>query len=536
MLQRMQWMIGQAPRLAVLPTVLACLLAGAAAHGDVKTPALFADHMVLQRNVPVPVWGSADPGEKVTVSIGAQSIATTAGQDGRWTVKLAPMQVGDPLTLTIQGRNTITITDVVVGEVWICSGQSNMGFPVQRAQNGTQEVANANEPLLRLFKGGWQVAPTPQFDVKGKWEPCTPQAAAGFSAVAYFFGRELVRDLKLPVGLIQMACDWTPAEAWMSREGLSADPEIKKAILDRWDQIAAEYPAKKAEYDQKRAEWEKAKAKAEADKQPVPAEPKAPSDPNFIHRATGLFNGGIAPLIPYAIRGVIWYQGETNDSRAHQYRRLFPLLIQDWRRAWGQGDFPFLYVQISSTGPLQPDPAAITDWHADWAEVREAQLMAISVTNTAMAVTIDIGDGEVHPANKQDVGLRLALAARALAYGQKVVYCGPLYDSIGIDGGKATIRFKEGHGGLVARGGEPKGFSIAGEDRKFVAARARIEGDTVVVWSDNVTAPAAVRYAWGNNPPCNLYNKDGLPASPFRTDDWPGNTFGKTRMFVDEQH
>jgi sialate O-acetylesterase len=531
------------------------MTAGLAAQAETSLPALFADHMVLQREKPVPVWGWAAPGETVAGEFvpgtgtgqPAQKKSATAGKDGRWQVALDPLKAAaEGGTLTVQaGANQPRIVhDVLVGEVWICSGQSNMGFPVKKVTNAAPDIAAADDPLLRLFGVKWKVMGEPQRDVGGKWDVADPKTVAEFSGVAYYFGRELRQELKVPVGLVQSACDWTPAEAWMSREGLSADPDIKAAILDRWDRIAADHPAKMADYDRKHAEWAQAKSKADAEKTAAPPAPKAPADPNFIHRATGLFNGGIAPLIPYAMRGAIWYQGETNDGRAHQYRRLFPLLIRDWRRSWGPppspgsggpgSDFPFLFVQLSSVGPLQSLPVVDPVWAADWAEVRDSQLAGLALTNTAMAVTIDLGDGEIHPANKRDVGKRLALAARAVAYGQAVAYKGPMYQAMTVEDGKVRLSFADIGGGLVARGQGVAGFTIAGEDRQFVPAAATIAGDTVVVSSEKVAKPAAVRYAWGNNPPFSLYNKDGLPASPFRTDDWPCNTYGKTSMFVEQ--
>ena len=508
-----------------------------------RISALFGNHMVLQRDVPVPVWGTASTGEQVTVSFAGQTNTCVAGPDGRWLVRLAPLSASaEPRTLSIAtfsvgspiAKSQSKIEDVVVGDVWICAGQSNMEFPLSKAQNSTQEVANANAPALRLFKSAWQVAVTPVSEAKGKWQLCTPATAAGFSAVAYCFGRTLSREIDCPVGLIQVACSWTPAEAWISREGLSADPAIKKDILDRWDAIIEEYPSRKVAYDRKVAEWLKLKAAAEAEKRPVPKGPALLQDTNFIHRACGLFNGGIAPLIPVAMRGVIWYQGETNDGRADQYRRLFPLLIQDWRRAWGQGAFPFLYVQVSTQGKEQTLPAIDPEWAADWAELRESQGAGLALTNTAMVVTIDLGDGEVHPANKQDVGKRLAMAARAVAYGQTVVYNSPAFESAAVEGGKLRLRFKDVGSGLVFHGAAPKGFTVAGKDGAFVAAEAALDGDSVLVWSGQVPQPAAARYAWGNNPPFSLFSKDGLPVSTFRTDDWPCHTTGKTRMFVDE--
>ena len=311
----------------------------------------------------------------------------------------------------------------------------------------------------------------------------------------------------------------------MSREALSADPKIKRDVLDRWDRWVAEYPPLAKAHAEKLAAWRKAERAAAADGKPIPLKPPAPPNPEFIHQAAALFNGVVSPVIPYGIRGVIWYQGETNDNRAYQYRKLFGMLLRDWRRAWGQGDFPFLFVQLSTVGPPAKTPG-----ESNWAELREAQAMALSEPNTAMAVTIDIGDGDVHPRNKADVGARLALAARAIVYGEKrLPYRGPTYQSMTVQGGKIRVTFRHAEG-LVAKGGRCVGFALAGKDRKFVWANARIDGESVLVSSAGVPKPVAVRYAWAHNPPNNLYNKAGLPACPFRTDAWPGVTADDTKM------
>jgi sialate O-acetylesterase len=326
----------------------------------------------------------------------------------------------------------------------------------------------------------------------------------------------------VPIGLIHTSWGGTPAEAWTSAAALAAEPELAPIGKD-WEQKLADYPKSLEKYRNQLDEWHQASLKAETDGKPAPPPPQFPSDPySSSWRAAGLYNGMVAPLIPYGIRGAIWYQGESNADRAYQYRKLFPVMIQDWRRAWGQGDFPFLFVQLAGF---------VQDWSpkTTWAELREAQLRTLSLPKTGMAVAADIGDPyDIHPKNKQEVGRRLALAAQAIAYGKDVVYSGPVYESKTLEGDKIRLRFKHVTGGLTAKGGKPlKGFEIAGEDRKFVPAQANIEGNTVVVRSDKVPRPVAVRYAWADYPECSLYNRAGLPASPFRTDDWPGVTADK---------
>ncbi len=462
-------------------------------------------------------------GEDVTVTIAGRQAQTTADENGKWAVSLKPLEYGGPFTLRVTGHNSIVVRDVLVGEVWVCSGQSNMQMAVASVNNAKKEIAEADYPSIRLFTVPRRVAARPLSDTTGNWTACSPETVPGFSAVGYFFGRELHKALGVPVGLIHTSWGGTPAEAWTSRPALEAVGELKQ-LVDDLDKRIISYPKALADYHKAHAEWEKAAQKAKAEGAKVPPEPKAPQDPNASPwRPAGLFNGMISPLIPFAIRGAIWYQGESNASRAWQYRTLFPTMIRDWRKHWGQGDFPFLFVQLANFKARKSQPA-----ESAWAELREAQLMTLALPNTGMAVIIDIGEANnIHPKNKQDVGKRLAAWALGTTYGKDVVISGPIYDSMTIEGNRIRMRFKHVDGGLVAKGGRLKGFAIAGEDRKFYWAHAKIDGDTVVVRSFRVPKPVAVRYAWADNPECNLYNAAGLPASPFRTDEWPGVTAPK---------
>ncbi|MFQ6098543.1 MAG: sialate O-acetylesterase, partial [Armatimonadota bacterium] len=502
---------------------LLCSLIGAPTVADVKVPAIIGDNMVLQRGVKVPIWGTADGGESVTVRLGERRKATVADENGRWLVKFGPLSAGGPYELRIAGANTVTLKNVLVGEVWVCSGQSNMQWPLQASRNAKEEIAAANYPNIRLFTVGRVPAEEQQRDVQGEWVQCSPSTVPGFSAVAYFFGRDLHEALGVPIGLIHTSWGGTPAEAWTSRPALEAEPKLQP-LLERWEKALTDLPKFQAEYDAKVAKWQEALQKAKAEGRPAPRRPRPPWPLWKQWRPASLYNGMIAPLIPYAIRGAIWYQGESNAGRAYEYRALFKAMIRDWRRNWKQGPFPFLFVQLANFMARKPEPG-----ESAWAELREAQLRALSLPNTGMAVIIDIGEArDIHPKNKQDVGARLALAARKIAYGEDIVHSGPIYDSMKVEGGKIRLRFKHVDGGLTAKGSKVlKGFAIAGADRKFVWANAAIRGDTVIVWSHKVPHPVAVRYAWADNPECNLYNAAGLPASPFRTDDWPGVTVGK---------
>jgi sialate O-acetylesterase len=501
-----------------------------AAQAEVKLPAFFSDNMVLQSHAKDAVWGTANPGEEITVTLGGQKVTASAASDGRWKVELGPLTPGGPFEMTVSGKNTLTIHNVAVGEVWVCSGQSNMEMAVGNSprawggvMNSEQEIAAGNYPMIRHFAVKHAVAGRAQTDVEGQWLIATPQTVGEFTAVGYFFGRELHKKLGVPIGLIHTSWGGTPAEAWTRTSTLAAEPELS-TIANDWSQKIAGYPNLLQKFREDLRQWEAAALAAESDGKVAPEPPRPPDDPRSSSwRAGGLFNAMVAPLIPYRIAGAIWYQGESNADRAYQYRKLFATMIQDWRRAWGQGDFPFLFVQLAN---FVQDYAPLTAW----AELREAQFLAWSLPNTGMATAVDIGEPyDIHPKNKQEVGRRLALAAQAIAYGKDVVYAGPIYGSLKIEGATVRLQFKHVSGGLVAKGGAQslKGFEVAGEDRKFVPAAAKISGQTVVVSSPQVPRPVAVRYAWADNPECSLYGKSGLPALPFRTDDWPGVTEGK---------
>jgi sialate O-acetylesterase len=411
--------------------------------------------------------------------------------------------------MIIKGENVVEIGNILVGEVWVASGQSNMQWPLSLCANASSDIAAAGDSELRLFYVPRVTADTPQSDVNTNWTCCTPETAAGFSAVAYFFGRDLRKALGVPVGMIHTSWGGTPAEAWTSKEALEARPMLKKLITD-WDaKIAAYDPVKTAERNNAAAARHKeAAAKAKAAGKPAPPAPRPEVDPaKNPHRPTSLYNAMIHPLLPFAVKGAIWYQGESNNSRAKEYQTLFPAMIECWRDCWKQGDFPFLFVQITPHNNMSP-------------EIREAQLLTTErVPNTAMAVTTDYGNAtDIHPREKAPVGARLAYAARALVYGERIEYSGPVFKAMRVSGNKATLHFRHATGGLVAKDGALKGFTIAGADKNFVPAKAEICGDRIVVSSDQVARPVAVRYGWANVPDVNLYNQAGLPASPFRTD------------------
>lgn len=493
------------------------------AAAEVKVTPLFGDNMVVQREEPIAVWGTADAGEVVTVSIGTSQAAATADQQGKWSLSLPELKAGGPHELSIRGKsNSLTFKNVLVGEVWICSGQSNMEWPVKMSNDADKEIAEAKYPNIRLFTVKKTVAGKPQSNLEGSWSECSPESIPTFSAVGYFFGRELHKELDVPIGLINSSWGGTPAEAWTEVSFLEKDPMLVP-ILERWKKNIDGLIGLLNDYGGQLLSWRASSNLAEAAGNPIPDPPKFPDDPRRSpHRASGLYNGMIAPLVPYSVRGAIWYQGESNAGRAYQYRTLFPAMIQSWRAAFKQEDLSFHFVQLANFTEVLPEPA-----ESDWAELREAQTMTLALPKTGMAVIIDIGEAkDIHPRNKQDVGKRLALNALATDYGKKVPYSGPLYEKMEVKGAQAVLSFKHVDGGLVAKGeGGLKGFAIAGEDKQFVWADAKIEGNKVVVSSEKVEKPVAVRYAWANNPVCNLYNGAGLPASPFRTDDWPGKTY-----------
>ena len=489
-------------------SILALSMAGAI-HADVKLPAIFSDHMVLQSNAEVPIWGWAGEGEEIVVSLGEAQAKTTAGQGGLWKVTLSKLPAGGPHTLTIKGKNSLQIQDVLVGEVWLGSGQSNMAMTVNRAKDFEQEQANANFPQLRMFTVTSGASNTAQSDCKGQWAVCSPQAVASFSATAYFFGRELHRELKVPVGLINSSVGGTPIESWISPEAQHASSDLKPffAAIEQ-EKAAFDREKAKAKYERDLAAWKEATKKAKAAGESLP---KRPQDPVAVQERKGnvggLFNGKIAPLIPYRIRGAIWYQGEANSTpqKATYYQYQLPLLIKDWRDRWGY-EFPFAWVQLPNFG----GPGR------NWPIVREAMLKTLSVPNTGMAITIDIGEEkDIHPKNKQDVGHRLALWALGTTYGKPVETSGPLVKKHEHRGASVVITFSHIDKGLVARGGLT-GFEI-GDAQGFKPATAQIiDADKVAISSPDVSSPTAVRYAWENFPTASLFNGAGLPASPFQ--------------------
>jgi len=645
--------------------------------GEVRVADLFTDHMVLQRDMEVPVWGWSAPSARITVAVNGQTVTAKANRDGAWKATLSPMAAGGPYTMTVSGDNTLTFSDVLVGDVWLASGQSNMWWPIQSGALGVAnreaEVAAADYPEIRLFT----VPQSTHFEVQRHfdgpdWTPCSPETVATFSATAYFFGREMHRTQGVPIGLIHSSWGGTLCEAWTSAEALRTLPDFARK-LDRMEKEAPQIEAAQAAYDTAMEQWNAQLAtydKGHVDGVPVwadrgldtqdwramtvpgvwehqgyedldgymwyrkvlelpedwagkdltlslgpindadrtyfngalvgkhegpghattprnysvpgelvvphvnvvavriydmanvggfhgnesdmfvtlagvpngveiplagiwqhkpsaylrdvPPQPEAPlireGDPNV---PTVLYNAMIAPLVPYGLKGAIWYQGESNVNRAYQYRELFPTMIADWREQWGQGDFPFLYVQLANFLQTAAEPG-----ESAWAELREAQDMTLAIRNTGMATIIDIGEADdIHPQNKQDVGKRLALAARHVAHGENLTCSGPRYQSHQVEGAQVIVRFDQLGGGLTTPAGAPvTGFAIAGADKRFHWAEGKIVGDTVVLSSAAVTQPVAVRYAWADNPVCNLYNEAGLPAPPFRTDTWPGTT------------
>lgn len=631
----------------------------------IKLPVIFSDNMVIQEGIRAPVWGTSQPSAPIKIAFAGSTVQTKAGADGRWMVKMPVKKAGGPFTMKITTSDqSVVFNNVMVGEVWICSGQSNMEMPLAgwgKIRDFEKEIAAANYPGIRLLQVQHNTSTIPLTDVKvdgGQWQVCSPQTIANFSAVAYFFARNIYEKKPVAIGLIHSSWGGTIAEAWTSGVSLKKMPAFAKAVekmestsvtqslapaafaqqFKTWQEnvmqkdsgytnnkpswASQEFDASSWKTMSLPGVWEKAGlpdfdgiawfrktitvpenwsgkdlrvslgpvdddditffngtqvGRTEGYNKPrlytipaalvkagenvltvrvidnsgdggmygepkqlfikqangdsvslagewqykvgvvssaLPARPVVPEGPN---RTMVLYNAMINPLIPYGIRGAIWYQGESNAGRAYQYKELFPLMIKDWREHWRQGDFPFYFVQLANFNPVKPEPG-----ESDWAELREAQLKTLTLPNTGMAVIIDIGEAkDIHPKNKQDVGARLALIARANLYGEKVPYTGPVYQSSKVEGNTIRISFTGAEGGLVSKGSDTlKGFAIAGADKKFYWATARIEGNDIVVSSGEVTNPAAVRYAWANNPVCNLYDKAGLPASPFRTDDW----------------
>jgi sialate O-acetylesterase len=495
-------------RLGVVCVAMAC---SGTVRAEVQPHALFTDGVVFQRGVSVPVWGKAKQGEEVVVEICGQKATAVADLNCNWRVRLEKLEAGGPFTMIIRGENIISLTNVCVGEVWVCSGQSNMELPLMEAETADHAIPAAHDPLLRLFHTPMCASESPQYNVSTAWQICLPTNVSSFSAVGYFFGRDLRRQLKIPIGLIESDWGGTYAEAWTDRNTLESNP-VLCAAFDRFTQAVKHFDPDRARVNYERAllRFNAAVAQAKAAGQPPPRyAPRVQQNPRDApNRPAVLFNGMIAPLQPFPIRGVIWYQGEANYEHPKEYQTLFPALIGCWRKTWGCGDFPFLFVQIAPYHLLPP-------------ELREAQLVAWHrTTNTAMVVITDHGEAtDIHPRAKEPVGQRLALAARAIAYGENIEYSGPLFTKIHIEDHAAVLTFDHIGDGLMAKDGVLKGFMIAGSDKKFVPAEAMIDGDTVVVSSAAVRDPVGVRYGWANVPDSNLFNKEGLPATPFRTNE-----------------
>lgn len=495
---------------------LSLFLVPLALRAEVKLPALVSDNMVLQQDLPADVWGTAAPGEKVSVTLSGKSAQAVADSEGKWSVKLEGLLPGTSGDMTVAGQNTLTVKNVAVGEVWVASGQSNMEFAENRAMNAEQEAAAADFPQIRMFTVKRNAALEPQPNCEGKWEVCNPQSVKGFSAVGYFFARNLWQNLQVPIGVIHTSWGGTPAEYWTPPDVLSADPDFAGAFTT-WERLKANYPAAKAKYDEDLAKYKVAAEQAKAEGKPAGRPPTAPRGGDNLGAPGCLFNGMIVPVLPYTIRGAIWYQGEANAGNAKGYQKLFPTMIQSWRARWGEGEFPFLYVQLANYMARHDQPT-----QSNWAALREAQTETLELNHTGMAVAIDIGEEkDIHPKNKQEVGRRLAICALATVYYRDMEYSGPLLAGAQEEDGRMRLTFRFAEGLKTSDGGKPTGFAIAGEDKKFVWADAEIQGDHVIVSSPEVKAPVAVRYAWADNPECNIVNGAGLPASPFRTDNWP---------------
>jgi sialate O-acetylesterase len=493
---------------------LPLILVAATGFAEVRLPKVLSDHVVLQRDAPIHIWGWADPGEQITVSLLSQK-QTAKGDDlGKWSVYLAPQPAGGPYSLTIAGTNTIIVSDVLIGDVWLASGQSNMemplkGFPNSAVlKNGAEEIANSTQPQIRLLRVHTRASDHPLLDLQDTdeiWTLCIPDTAANFSAVAYFFGREIQQQEKVPVGLIDDTWGGTPVRAWVSLDSLSADSSLMPVFQD-WSEMAdttADIPAMLA----------REKREDEAAKQAGSPPPKHSWHPNPSSYAPAyLYNGMIAPLTQFPIKGAIWYQGETDSalSRAPMYLETFSTMIADWRGKWGEGDFPFFFAQISSFTSTEFEK---------WGIVRDAQRRTLGVANTGMAVTLDVGQADnVHPPDKQTVGHRLALAARDIAYGEHIENSGPLFRQAVTEGASMRVWFNHSDG-LTTKGGGLIGFEVAGNDHKFVPANAKIDGGEVVVTAPEIKSPSYVRYAWANFSTANLYNSAGLPASTFSSEN-----------------
>jgi sialate O-acetylesterase len=497
------------------------------AWANVSLPDVLSDGMVLQRERAVPIWGKADAGEVVTVRFANQSKQATADATGNWRVNLSPLKASStPATITIAGKNSIELKNILVGEVWLVAGQSNMQRLLSETAGGEEAAAAANYPLIRLFNVSRQVAFKHKPPPLATWQPCSPESVKEFSAAGYYFGLELLKELGVPIGLINSSYGGSQAEAWTPVEYLLASPDLKPTV-ERTKIWEAERERVRVEYAEQLKQWRARADQARAEGAKPQPSPSVPDALREYRVASSIYDGMIAPLIPFLIRGAIWYQGESNEERAQQYSILLPTMIRAWRERWGEGDFPFGIVQLPNYRDPKPEPA-----DEAWSHIREAQRRtAVKTPQTGLIVTIDIGEAhDIHPKNKLDVGKRMAHWALADVYGRKLARSGPMFRTAKTEGSKIVLTFDDVGKGLRIRDGDRlEEFAIAGADRKWRWAQARITGrNRVEVWSPDVPNPVAVRYAFNNNPRHpNLTNDTGLPASPFRTDDWPGPTDGK---------
>jgi sialate O-acetylesterase len=504
-------------------SLAASLVLAASVHADVKLSGQFSDHMVLQRDLPVKVWGMADPGEGVSVAFGGASLKTAADDKGKWSVELPAMKASaEGRVLTIQGNNKLELADVLVGDVWVCSGQSNMEWNLKQSQDAEEHVAAASHPQIRLLNITAKRRSTtePLLTTESKWAVCTPQSAADFSAVGYFFGKKLQEEIGVPIGLIGNAWGGMPAESYTPLEVLKST-EAGKAFVGRWEEEMARYPQAKAKHEADVAAWEKAAPGPDGKK---PGRPWPPAGPDAPQGPGNLWNGMVTPIVGYGIKGAIWYQGESNAGRAYVYRDVMKTMIESWRKNWEQNDFPFLIVQLSSWQAKQTDP----NKPGDWPELRDSQAwVSEHVPHTGLAVTTDVGDEkDIHPRDKLTVGLRLAAIALHDVYDQHVVAAGPELEKVETKGDHLVLHFK-GDPKLELKNDGTRGFVIAGDDKQWHFATASIEDGKLVVKSDEVKEPKYVRYNWANFAEGRLYNDAGFPAAPFRSDDFPLMTKGK---------
>ncbi|MFO7826386.1 MAG: sialate O-acetylesterase [Cyclobacterium sp.] len=465
-------------------------------QAELKLPRVFADHMVLQRGQEIPVWGKADPRQRVIVTFQDKEYRVRADREGNWELRMGAFPKGGPYTLTVNtSKESLAYENVMMGDVWLLGGQSNMEWALKNTNNGEDSIKVADHPNIRLFEVGRNLSLEAIDDVpEAKWSVCSPETVENFSAIGYYFARRIQTDLDVPIGLLDVNWGGTLSEAWTSAEALMTHDDFKERVASNQTEGPEDF-----------------------------SDPEV-RKPNLW--PTSLYFGMLEPVIPFAIKGALWYQGESNAGRAYQYREIFPLLISDWRKQWGQGDFPFIWVQLANFRQAKEEPG-----DSDWAELREAQSMTLSLPNTGQAVIIDKGEAnDIHPRDKWTVGERLAKAAKKIAYGMDVVYSGPTYKSMEIQDDQIRISFDHVGSGLMVKDkyGYVKGFAVAGADKQFHWVKGFQDGDQIVLETGDIADPVAVRYAWADNPDdVNLYNKEGLPANPFRTDEWQGITYGK---------